>query len=80
MGAEACQNELQPEPTVGFAGIGVAQVGCRLPMGRGCDGPCAGGCTRSGCWAELRRGLVELGFFQAFAGIALPNEASAALN
>lgn len=31
-------------------------------------------------YAELRRRLVELGYFQAFAGIALPNEASVALH
>lgn len=31
-------------------------------------------------YAELRRQLVELGYFQAFAGIALPNEASVALH
>lgn len=31
-------------------------------------------------YAELRRQLVELGYFQAFAGIALPNAASVALH
>lgn len=31
-------------------------------------------------YAELFRQLVELGFYQAFAGVALPNEASVALH
>lgn len=31
-------------------------------------------------YAELQRQLVRLGYFQAFAGIALPNEASVALH
>ena len=31
-------------------------------------------------YAELQRRLVELGYFQAFAGIALPNAASVALH